>query len=255
MNLAKITMFVLLGVVTDVQVMTAQSDSIHVLASGGVKGVLERIQSECERTVRHKLDIEYNSTAVLRRKIEGGNPFDVVIGASDSIDGLSNEGRLAGSHLDISRVGIGIGARAGTPKPDISTPDSLKRVLLEAKSVTYGSSGASTGAVLTTFEKLGITDQMKAKADPLPGGDLTTGSVVEGKNQYVITLLSEILSVRGLELVGPLPAAFQQYVDFAVGISKSPMNPDADKITQCLIGPQAEAAYKAVGMEPITSKP
>ena len=250
----KTFVFAILGVLAGAQALTAQTESIHVLASGGIKGVLEQIQEQCEHTVGHKLSIEYNSTAALKQKIEAGDSFDVVIATSDGIDALSKEGKVAGSHSDIGRVGIGIAARAGTPKLDISTPDSLKRALLQAKSVTYGPSGSSAGVILRMFEKLGIADQMRAKADPLPGADLTTGSVVNGKNQYVITLVSEILPVKGLVLMGPLPDPFQQYISFAVGISAKPQNPDAAKTPGCFTGPQAASAYNAVGMEPTTSK-
>ena len=250
----KTFVFAILGVLAGAQALRAQTEAIHVLASGGIKGVLEQIQEQCERTVGHKLSIEYNSTTALKQRIEAGDSFDVVIGTSDGIDALSKEGKLAGPHPAISRVGIGIGARAGAPKLDISRPDSLKRALLDAKSVTYGPFGSIAGVILSMFEKLGIADQMRAKADPLPGADLTTGSVVDGRNQYVITLVSEILPVKGLELMGPLPPAFQQYISFAVGISAKPQNPDTAKISQCFTGPQVASAYKAVGMEPTTSK-
>lgn len=246
--------FVILSVLAGTQALTAQTGSTHVLASGGIKGVLEQIREQCERTVGHKLSIEYNSTTVLRQKIEAGDSFDVVIGASDGIDALSKEGKLAGSHPNISRVGIGIGARDGAPKLDISTPASLKQVLLDATSITYGPSGSSASAILSMFEKLGIADQMRAKAHPLPGADLTTGSVVDGRNQYVITLVSEILPVKGLELIGPLPPTFQQYTSFAVGISAKVHNPDAAKILQCFEGSQVASAYTAVGMEPTVNK-
>jgi molybdate transport system substrate-binding protein len=245
----------ILGVLAGVQAVTAQSDSIHVLASGGIKGVLEQIQEQCARTVGHKLYIEYNSTAALKQKIEAGDSFDVVIGASDGLDALSEEGRLAGPHRNISRVGIGIGVRAGAPKLDISSPDSLKHALLDAKSITYGRFGSSASIVLSMFEKLGIADQMRAKSHPLPGADLITESVVDGRNQYVLTLVSEILPVTGLELMGTLPPPFQQYTSFSVGLSAKPKNPDAAKILGCFTGPQVASAYEAVGMEPTTGKP
>lgn len=245
----------LLGLLGGRQALTAQSNSIHVLASGGIKGVLEQIQGQCERTVGQKLYIEYNSTAALKQKIEAGDSFDVVIGASDGLDALSDEGKLAGPHPSISRVGIGIGVRSGAPKLDISTPDSLKHALLDAKSVTYGRFGSSARVVSSMFEKLGIAEQMRAKSHPLPGADLITESVVDGKNQYVLTLVSEILPVQGLELMGTLPPAFQQYTSFAVGLSAKLKNPNAAKIPQCFTGPRVASAYKAVGMEPITVAP
>jgi molybdate transport system substrate-binding protein len=255
LSVKKTFLFAILGILAGGQAVTAQSDSIHVLASGGIKGVLEQIQEQCARTVGHKLYIEYNSTAALKQKIEAGDSFDAVIGASDGLDALSEEGKLAGPHPNISRVGIGIGVRVGAPKLDISSPDSLKRALLDAKSVTYGSFGSSASVVLSMFEKLGIADQMRAKSHPLAGADLITGSVVDGRNQYVLTLVSEILPVKGLELMGTLPPPFQQYTSFAVGLSARLKNPDAAKIPGCFTGPQVASAYKAVGMEPSTGKP
>ncbi len=252
--MGKTLIVVIVGIIFSAQGLTTPNNSIHLLASGGVKGAIEKIHPECERTVGNRLIIEYSSTAVLKQKIEAGEPFDVVIGTVDGVDDLSKKGMLTGSHPVISRVGTGIGARAGVPRPDISTPDSLKRALLDAKSVTYGSAGASAAIIMSMFDRLGITDRMKAKAYPLPGADLITGSVVAGKNQYVITLVSEILPIKGLELVGPLPAPFQRYTYFAVGVSARPQNSDAAAIARCFVGPQAASAYKAVGMEPITRR-
>lgn len=245
----------ILGILATGQPVEAQSDSIHVFASGGIKGVLEKIQEQCEHIVGQKLYVEYNSTATLKQRIEAGDLFDVMIGASDGLDALSKEGKLVGPRPNISRVGIGIGVRVGAPKIDISTPDALKHALLDAKSVTFGQFGSSASGVLSMFEKLGIAEQMRAKSHPLPGADLITESVVNGKNQYVLTLVSEILPVEGLELMGTLPPPFQQYTNFAVGLNAKLKNPNAAKIPQCFTGPNVASAYKAVGMEPITVAP
>lgn len=234
------------------QALAAQNAAVGVLASNGVKGVMEEIVPQCERTVGHPLAMQFNTAAFLKERIEAGDAFDVALLTSEAIAGLSKEGKIAeGTRADISRVGIGIGIRKGAARPDISTPEAVKRVLLNAKSITYTPNGASAIWIGKMFEGLGIAEQLKAKIVPLQGADLTTASVAEGRTELVITLISEILTAPGIELLGPLPAQFQHYIGFAAGVSASAKNAAAaSKVIQCFIGPAAAPAFKAKGMEP-----
>jgi molybdate transport system substrate-binding protein len=174
-----------------------------------------------------------------------------VIVTVESIAQLSKEGKTTGGEgTPISRVGVGIGIRRGAPRPDISTPEALKRALLGAKAIAYGPSGASFPYITRMLETLGIADTMKAKTLFFDTSDGTNAAVAGGKADFGMTLVSEILPVQGLELLGPFPDEFQGYVRFSAAVSANAKNPEAaSALIKFLAGPNALASIKARGMQ------
>ena len=230
---------------------TAQSGAVRVIASNGVKGVLDEVRAQCEHAIGRPLDIEFGTTAALKPQIEKGEAFDVVILTSEATDALIKEGKLsAASRANVSRVGIGVGIRKGAAKPDIWTADALKATLLKAKSITYAKEGASRPTIDKMIERLGIGDTLKSKTMMLDGADQTSAAVADGKTEVLLTLISEIVSAPGVEYVGPLPSEFQSYVGFAAGINTKSQNQKASAaLIQYLTGGQLASAFKAKGME------
>jgi len=235
------------------EVAAAQAPAVRVLASNGVQGALNEIIPQCERAIGHPLAVEFGTTATLRPRIESGEAFDFTVLTSEAIDALVKEGKVAAdSRANAARVGIGIGIRAGAAKPDVSTPEALKKALLNAKSITYAAAGASRPPTDKMLDRMGIADALKSKTLLLAGAEETTAAVRDGKAEILITLISEIVSAKGLELAGPLPDEFQTYIGFAAGVSPSAKNAEAAKAAvKYLTGPKAAAAYKAKGMEPV----
>ena len=230
-----------------------QSPPIRVLASNGVKAVLEELQSQCERATGHPLAIEFNSTAALRPRIDAGEAFDVVILTSEVIDDLARVGKIAAdTRVDLARCGIGVGIRADAPKPDIRTPESFRQTLLRAKSITFAQDGASRTHLEKIFSSLRIASDLRPKIVMQQGSTRSTAMVANGKAEIVLTLISEIVPVRGIELLGPLPEELQSYVRFAAGASSRAQHAGpARALIQFLAGPAAAPAYKAKGMESV----
>jgi molybdate transport system substrate-binding protein len=230
----------------------AQAPAVRVLASNGVQGAVNDIVPQCEHAIGHSLAVEFGTTATLKPRIEGSEAFDFTVLTSEAIDALIKEGKVAAdSRANVARVGIGIGIRAGAPKPDVRTPEALKKTLLNAKSITYAAAGASRPPTDKMLTAMGITDALKSKTLLLAGAEETSAAVRDGKADILITLISEIVSAKGLELAGPLPKEFQTYISFAAGVSPNAKNGEAAKAAvKFLTGPKAAAAYKAKGMEP-----
>src|SRR5258706_7545098 len=188
----------------------AKSGEIRMLCSNGMKAVVEEARPQMERAIGHPLSIEFSSTASFKEKIDAGATFDVAILTSDAMDTLTKEHKLVpGSRADVARTGVGIGVRAGAPKPDISTPDKLKQTLLKTKSITYTKNGASAGFATRMIDRLGIAAALKPKliADKRAGH--VSQSVAEGQADMDLTLISEILPVHGVQYLGPLPGELQ----------------------------------------------
>jgi molybdate transport system substrate-binding protein len=230
----------------------AQNNALRLLVSNGMKGSMEELQPQCEKAAGRPLAIEFGSTASLKKRIETGEAFDVTIITTEAIDDLIKQGRLTGgSRTDVGRSELGIGIRAGAPRPDIRTEDALKRTLLDAKSITYPQDGASRGAIETMFERMGIAADVKPKIILAPGSGPATESVAAGRAAMVITLFSEIVPTHGAEILGPLPGEYQLNIRFGAATSATSKNAEAAKaLIAFLSGPKAAPVLKAKGIEP-----
>jgi molybdate transport system substrate-binding protein len=225
---------------------------LRVFTSDGMKPALEALIPQIEQSIGCKLAPQFNSSKNLREKIQAGEPFDVAILTSDVIDDLIQKGKIAaGSRTDLSRTGLGVGVRAGASKPDISTPEALKKTLLAAKTIAFNPTGASAVHIYEMFERMGITDAVKSKLMLDSEAGRPQQNVAEGKADLVVTLIPEIKFFPGVDLAGPVPADFQSYVNFSAGVATKASNAKASgALIQFIKGPKGSAVLKAKAMEP-----
>jgi molybdate transport system substrate-binding protein len=225
---------------------------VRAFVSNGVKTVIDDLRPQWEHAAGRPVSIEFGTAADLKQRIESGAPFDVAVLTSEAISDLIKDRKVAGaSRVELARCGIGVGMRAGAVKPKIGTPDELKRTLHDAKSVSFAEQGASRTYLDKIFDRFGIAGEMKAKTVLTPSSVKSNELVRDGKAEYILTLVSEILpAAPGVELVGPLPAEVQSYVSFAGGVSASATHLEGAKaMIQFLKGPAAAAVFKAKGLE------
>jgi molybdate transport system substrate-binding protein len=235
---------------------SAQTTPLRVLASNGMKAVIEELRPNLERQLGRPLDIQFNTSAVTRQRIEAGEAFDVAILTAEVIDELGKSGKIgAGTVGPLGRSGIGVGARSGVTKLDVRTPETLKQTLLNAKSLTWVEVGASRVHIDRMLDDLGIASAVKSKTILTPAVDHSLARVTEGKAELIVTLLSEIVPAKSIQLIGPLPPKFQNYVSFAGGISPNSKFPAAAALLiKQLKVPSVARLYQGKGMElPIQS--
>jgi molybdate transport system substrate-binding protein len=232
-------------------ISAAQTAPLRVLGSNGMKAVLEQLRPILEGEGGRKLAIEFNTSAAIRQRIESGEAFDVAIITAEVVNELAKTGKIAsGSVVDLGRSGIGFGVRAGAPKPDIRTPEAVKQTLLNAKSLTWVSVGASRVHIERMLQSLGIAEQVKSKIVLTQGVDESIANVAAGKTEMILTLTSEILPAKGLQYAGPFPPQFQNYVSFAGGISPKSSSPAASALLiKSLSAPSTARTYESKGME------
>src|SRR5262245_60506263 len=159
----------------------ASAAEIKVITSVGVKAILEELAPAFERTSGHKLNIIYGVAVPLKRQIESGETFDVVILVPGMIDDLMKQGKVAaGSNVNVAKSGIGVAIKQGAPKPDISSADAFKKTLLAARSIAYVKEGQSGAAMARIIERLGIAAEMAPKTSLEARPEGAVESVVEG---------------------------------------------------------------------------
>jgi ABC-type molybdate transport system substrate-binding protein/sugar lactone lactonase YvrE len=226
-----------------------QPAPVRLLVSNGMKGLVVELQPTIEKAIGHPMALDYGTTTAIGQKIESGAPFDVAILASDGIDDLVAKSRLT-SRAFFAKSGIGLAVRAGAPKPDISTPAALKKTLESAASIAYAKDGQSAPYITGMFQQFGIAQELEPKLLLTQGSGPAMESVAAGRTAIVMTLMSELLLVKGIDIVGPLPAEVEHYVTFGAGINpKAADSSSAAKLIAFLKAPAVIPVYKAHGME------
>ena len=229
----------------------AQGRAVRLLASNGVRGAMEELQPQCEREIGHPLAVQFSSTAALKKRIEAGEGFDVTIITAEAVGDLERQGKIARtSRAALGRSQLGIGIRAGSAKPDIHSTDALRATLRKAQSITFPQDGATRGDIERMLDRLGIATEVKPRIILAPSSGAATESVAEGKAAMVITLFSEILPVRGVEILGALPGEFEHHVSFEAASNSAPKDAGAaQSLIACLSGAKAAQVFKAKGVE------
>jgi molybdate transport system substrate-binding protein len=224
---------------------------LRALSSNGVHAALEVVVPQCERTVGRTLDIEYGTSASIRQRIGGGEAVDIAFVTTPVVAALAGDGHLIQSSImPLGRSGIGVGIRAGSRRPAIGTAEEIERSFVAARSVTYAADGASREHIERMFARLGIAEEMKAKTLLEQGSVRAAAKVVGGDAEMLLTLVSEILPVDGMELVGPLPAEFQSYISFDAALGKRAADSaDARALLACIAAPAAAPTFTAKGIE------
>jgi molybdate transport system substrate-binding protein len=205
----------------------AQAADITVLATPGIKEAYLALVPQYEKESGNKVATTWAGTADVMKRVKAGEVFDTVILASNSLEELTDTGKLmAGSRADVARSLVGVAVRSGAPKPDISSPDALKRTLTAAK--TIGISTGPSGVYLTgLFDKMGMLAELKPKFRTPPSGAPVGELVAKGEAEIAFQQVSELIHFPGIQYVGPLPAALQQTTVFAGGVHAGAREPDA----------------------------
>jgi molybdate transport system substrate-binding protein len=243
----------IVGALAVVGSQSAEAAEIKVLTAGAFKQVLLALVPAYEKQTGNKVTVENDTVGAVVKRIKGGDTFDVVIVSPAAVDDLAKDGKVvAGSRSDLAKVGVGIVVKDGAARPDISSVEAFKRALIAAKSVAYidPASGGSSGIFVDRLlDKLGIAGDVKPKAKLIPGGAVAD-HIADGEAEIGVHQISEILPVKGVTLVGPLPAEIQNYTVYAAGLGAQSKESDAAKaLIKVLSGPDAAKVFQSKGME------
>ncbi len=228
----------------------AQNAEIKLLASGAVKDAYLELLPKFEKASGHKVMAAWSNTPEIQKRVAAGEVADLVILGNSGTEELIKQGKLVPSTRAIfAKSGIGIAVRSGARKPDISSVDALIKSVLAAKSVAY-SEGASGTYLVGMFQKLGIYDQIKSKASVAKANEPVGEKVVRGEAEIGFHQISELIPVKGIQIVGPLPAELQYITVFSGGVHSEAKEPNAAKaLITFLTAPAVGKSIKKHGLD------
>lgn len=228
---------------------------IKVMSAGAVESMVKALGAEFERTSSYKLNLVFNTAGNLRARFESGETPDLVILPQASVADYAKQGLLVpGSIKDLGRTVTGVAVREGSALPDISTPEAFKVALLKASGVAYSDpkAGGSSGTFFAgLLDKLGITDQVNKNVFLGKRGYEVAQAVADGRVEIGTTFISEMLTVKGVTVVGPLPGYMANTNTYTAAIPVgSPSRDAATTLIRALTNPATAARWTAAGLEP-----
>ena len=234
----------------------AQAADLTVVSSGGFAAALKSLTPEWEKQTGNHLVLEWGPSMgtthdAVPQRIDRGEKIDVVIMVGYALDKMVEQGKVdQADDVPLAKSGIGVVVKQGMPEPDVSTPGALKTALLAAKSIAYSDSASGVYIEREMFKKMGIEDQVKAKARMIPAEPV--GQVVaRGEAEIGFQQISELKPIIGITLLGPVPEPLQLDTIFSAGILSDSTEKDAARsLVKFLAAPEAATAIKNSGMDP-----
>ncbi|HZP35663.1 MAG TPA: substrate-binding domain-containing protein [Methylomirabilota bacterium] len=231
----------------------AGAEEVKVQSAGAVRAIVTELAEAFRQETGNTVTLAFGTVGVSRKALAGSDPLDVVIMTDVAIDDAIREGRVVpGTRTDLARTGMGVGVREGAPRPDISTPEAFKASLLAAKSLVYvdPAQGATSGIHFkSVLERLGIADAVRARSQLVPGG-YPAEKVAKGEAEMVVHQISEIVPVKGVVMVGPLPGDLQKVTVYSAGLAARSQQPAAARAFMAFLArPAFRPKFAAAGLD------
>lgn len=230
---------------------------LRVLSGGGAQPVLQVLAPKFESTTGDKVELSFVVVGAIQQKLMAGEKADILLLPMSLLDGLENAGAFrTRSRTLIGRIPIGVVVHEGARRPDISTADAVRKMLLEAGSVALPNpkQTPSGSHLVRLFSQLGIADKMQAKVTFKNAIDGGVNLVRDGQADIGLFLVTEILPVKGIRLVGTLPSALQGYVEYVAAVAGDSRSSDeASEFVKFLLDARVRPQWKAAGFEPPSS--
>jgi molybdate transport system substrate-binding protein len=243
-----------IGLVVSAAVLACAAQSkaadVRLLSSAGIRPVIDAVKPKFERATGHTLNVKYVLTPQVATVAEAGEPFDVAITSPSHIATMTKANLVSsGSVSNIAKFDLGIGLRAGAAKPDISTPEALRRSLLAARSIAYVGGGATGPLIVAMLDQLGIAAEVKAKVKE---GSVVSSqaAVANGDLEMTVLPIPLIKEAKGLDVAGALPAPFQNTIVMTAGVGSASANATAgEALVKFLMSVEIDGVIAANGYQ------
>jgi molybdate transport system substrate-binding protein len=228
---------------------------IKVMSAGAVQSMVTALGKEFAAANGHELDLNFATVGSLRERLSGGEKTDLAILSESAIAALAKTGLFVPDSIkNLGRTRTGVVIREGAPKPDIATVEAFKRTLLNAKAVSYSDpkGGGSSGTFFAgLLDRLGIAAQVNKTAVLKKRGFEVAQAVVDGEADIGTTFISEILTIKGAVVAGPLPGDLDNPNTYTAAIPVGAAQADAAAaLLAALSNPANRPRWTAAGLEP-----
>jgi molybdate transport system substrate-binding protein len=237
----------------------AAAAEIQVMASGGLTAGYRLLIPAFQSATGHTLTTVQGASMgqapdAIPQRLARNEPADVLLLAADGLEALIARGLAQpGSRVDIARSLIGMAVRKGAPRPDISTVDAFRQVLLNAQSIAYSASASGVYIETEMYRRLGIHDQVMPKSRRILSERVGT-VVARGDAEIGFQQVSELLPIEGIDYIGTIPEAVQQPTIFCAGIAANARNPEeARALIRFLASAEAAPVLARTGLEPMAT--
>jgi molybdate transport system substrate-binding protein len=224
---------------------------VRVFSTLALMGAVRNLAGRYEAGGGARIDADFAPTVGLLKRLQAGETADVLILTQEALRDLAAEGTVAPeSCVDLARSFVGIGVKAGAPRPDISTQTALRATLLGARAVAYSRIGASGIFFADLIERLGVASEINARAVIVPSG-FTGERLLSGEADLAVQQVSELKLVPGVDVVGPISLDLQTPAMFSAGrLAASPRAAQSDALLKYLSSPEVAPALRESGLEP-----
>ena len=229
--------------------------TLNIFCAGAAQAVVTEMAGKFQRDSGNFVAANFGAVGAMKARVVAGEAADVIVLTGALIDELIQQGLVvAGSRVDLGRVGTGVAVRAGTPMPDVSDTRVLRGNLLAAKRILFPDPAVATAGkvMMSALDKLGITDEVKPRLHFFPNGYAAMGDLAQssGLLEMGITQITEIVANKGVKLVGPLPAEVQNIAVYSAGLAAHSAHPErAKELIRRLTGFNAQPLLSAAGFE------
>jgi molybdate transport system substrate-binding protein len=253
--MGRVNLIAILASLLSIVTRPAMADELKLLTPGAVLSSLKELVPAFEQASGHRVQVTLSPALAVADRVKNDEAFDIVITGKSSAEALEKLGKLStGSVTVISRVGVGVFVRRGDPKPDVSSADAFKRALLHAKVIVYSDpalGGSASNYVHELIAKLDTTGEIKPKIKLAVEYRSIANTVAAGGVDLALNQVAEIVADARLELVGPLPAPYQRYTNYAAGVIATSRSQDASRqFIAFMATPEAAAIMRRRGFEP-----
>jgi molybdate transport system substrate-binding protein len=227
---------------------------LKVFCARSMTHAVTELANQFMRETGHQLDITFGPVGTLQKKLAAGETTDVLILGQPAMEMMEQQGCfVAGTRTDVSRVSIGVAVREGAKAPDISTAETFKAALLAAPAIafTHASVGGTAAVYLPQmFKRMGIAEEIERKAKPQQSGAAVAECVARGEAELGITLVPEIVPIKGARVIGKLPAALADDTTYTAAVAAGSASPTAAAaFIAALARPATRAVWQAAGFE------
>jgi molybdate transport system substrate-binding protein len=230
--------------------MGKQVAKLKVMCARSMHIVVGTLTDAFHRASGHEVDLQFGTVGALQRRLDAGETADVLILAAPTINKMAQAGTV-GAPTGIATTRVGIAVREGAAAPDISTPEAFKRALLAARKVAFSDAavGGSAGVYLAKlFVQMGLADDIAIKGMPQQSGAEVAARVASGEADLGLTLMAEIVPVKGARIIGPLPPPLGCDTAYAAAVmSRSDAGDASSAFIAALTHPAARDTWEAGG--------